>query len=270
MTNLRISLIQTSIVWENIEENLCRYEEKIMPLAGKTDLVVFPEMFTTGFTMHSRAMAEPNGGLTMRTVKRWAKVGKFAVTGSFIARDGNKYYNRGFFVLPCQTVYFYDKRHLFSLGGEDKHFSPGNERLVVSFNGWNISLLICYDLRFPVWARNVDCSYDLLIVPANWPASRKVVFQTLLMARAMENSCFVCGVNRVGTDGENLTYCGNSALIDPRGRQLSNMTENADEIETVTLRKDDLECYRQKFPVWKDADSFSIERSAIHIHNKSQ
>lgn len=259
MQKLRISLIQTSIVWEDKVRNLQIFEHKIKELAGQTDLLVFPEMFTTGFSMNSNALAEPNDGLTLQTVKRWANDYEFAVCGSFIACENRHYYNRGFFVSPDQSVFFYDKRHLFSIGQENQFFSPGNQKLIISYNGWHICLLICYDLRFPVWARNVGNEYDLLIYVANWPASRKSVWKTLLTARAIENQCYVCGVNRVGTDGMNLSYSGDSMLIDAKGNNVSNIPECEEFIETITLQKEDLDSFRAKFPAWKDGDRFMIE-----------
>lgn len=263
MEAMRISLAQTSILWEAKRENLLNSEELIKPFSGKTDLLVFPEMFTTGFSMNSRNLAESideeNG--TIATIKSWAEKFGFALTGSFIAKEGEYYFNRGFFALPSGEVFFYDKRHLFSISGENRHFSSGNKRLIVNYNGWKICLLICYDLRFPVWSRNVQNEYDLLVYVANWPASRKQVWMNLLTARAIENQCFVCGVNRVGEDGMQLKYSGNSMLIDAKGKCISDIAENQECIKTYEISKKELTNFREKFPVWKDADNFSIDGS---------
>ncbi|MCL1943033.1 MAG: nitrilase family protein [Candidatus Azobacteroides sp.] len=258
MPDLRITLAQVAIVGENKAENLRRFDEMIKPLSGMTDLVVFPELFTTGFGMNIHALAESNDGFTMSAVKKWSKEYGFAVAGSFIAGENGTCFNRGFFITPEGAAFFYDKRHLFTPGGEKNSFSAGNKRLIVRYNDWNIRLLICYDLRFPVWSRNVNNEYDLLIYPANWPAARQDVWDVLSVARALENQCFVCGVNRVGEDGMNLHYAGHSFLIDAKGRILSNIPENTAYLETISLNKEELDDFRRQFPVWKDADDFCI------------
>ena len=211
-TALRISLAQIDIEWENIQENLCRLEIKLQALSGKTDIVVLPEMFSTGFTMQSHLFAETINGDTISTLRKWATKYNLALVGSFICSENEAYYNRAFFLAPNNEEYFYDKRHLFRMGNEPKHFSAGNKRCIFNWQGWKICLLICYDLRFPVWSRNVINEYDLLIFVANWPASRSRAWDTLLCARAIENQSYVCGVNRIGNDAMGISYNGGSAL----------------------------------------------------------
>ena len=258
MYNLRISPIQASIVWENTEQNLQHFHEIIKPLANKTDLVIFPEMFTTGFSMASHDLAESNSGSTISKVQRWAAGYNFAIAGSFIATENEKYYNRAFLVCPTGEIFFRDKRHLFSPGEEEQYFSAGNNNTIIPYKGWNIRLLICYDLRFPVWSRNVNNECDLLIYTANWPSSRQSVWKILLPARAIENQCYVCGVNRVGEDGAGVQHSGNSLLVDAKGRILSDYPENVEHADTIIISKTELDDFRSHFPVWKDADNFNF------------
>ena len=258
MTDLRISLVQTSIVWEDKPANLLLFENHVRSLAGKTDLVVLPEMFTTGFSMTCHLLAEENDGATMNVVKQWAAKYDLAIVGSFIAVTDGKYFNRAFFVCPDGKVFFYDKHHLFTPGGERDCFSPGNERLIVSYKGWNIKLLICYELRFPVWARNSNNEYDLLIIAANWPSARESVWDVLLEARALENQAYVCGVNRIGTDGSGLHYSGHSRLINAKGQPVLKAPDEVEWLATALLNKKELDDFRIKFPVWKDADPFEF------------
>ena len=212
MNDIRISLIQTDIVWEKKENNFRLLHEKLQALRGTTEIVVLPEMFSTGFSMQSERLAEPAAGETMTLLRRWATEYQLALCGSYMAAENGHYYNRGFFLTPEGETYFYDKHHLFRMGRESRHFTPGDKQTVFSYRGWNLCLLICYDLRFPVWSRNVDNAYDLLIYVANWPEERRQAWDTLLRARAIENQCYVCGVNRIGTDGYHLYYNGGSCL----------------------------------------------------------
>lgn len=253
---LRISLVQLDIVWEDKQNNLERVHDYINFRAGQTDVFVLPEMFSTGFTMNSRNLAESNDGNTISSIKQWAKLYNIAICGSFIASDNGNCYNRAFFITPDKE-YYYDKRHLFRMGSEPEYFSAGNQRLIFEYKGFNICLLVCYDLRFPVWARNVNNEYDLLIYVANWPASRSKVWDALLTARAIENMSYVCGVNRFGEDGNGLEYIGGSKMINARGEEMTSMVKGED-IETVNISKTDLDKFRAKFPVWKDADKFDI------------
>lgn len=255
---LRVSLLQYDIAWEDKDANLKNLEQELSNLDGKTDLVVLPEMFSTGFSMNSRNLAESLSGKTITAVKSWATRYNIAIIGSYIAEDGNKYFNRGFFISPS-AEHYYDKRHLFRMGEEPRSFLPGNKKLIVEYKGFNICLLVCYDLRFPVWSRNCNNEYDLLIYVANWPASRTKVWDTLLNARAIENMAFVCGVNRIGKDGNGLLYNGNSKLIDARGNVLLQLSSGCQQTLTVSISKKELDDFRTKFPVWKDADSFKLD-----------
>lgn len=257
-TALRISLAQIDIAWENIQENLRRLEIKLQALSGKTDIVILPEMFSTGFTMQSHLFAETINGNTISTLRKWVQKYNLALVGSYICSENEAYYNRAFFLAPNNEEYFYDKRHLFRMGNEPKHFSAGNKRCIFNWQGWKICLLICYDLRFPVWSRNVINEYDLLIYVANWPASRSRVWDTLLCARAIENQSYVCGVNRIGNDAMGISYNGGSALYNMRGENLVNFTKNEEGIRTVNLEIDALRSFRTKFPAWRDADFFSL------------
>lgn len=256
--DLRVSILQMDIKWEDKSFNLDRVENDISQLSGKTDLVILPEMFTTGFSMNSRNLSEENSGKTVERIKQWANAYDFAICGSFIAKEADQFYNRGFFISSTQSV-FYDKRHLFRMGDEPKSFSAGQSLPLVEHKGFTICLQICYDLRFPVWSRNVDNKYDLLIYCASWPKPRINVWDILLKARAIENMSYVCGVNRVGTDGMNLMYNGHSTIIDYKGNELVSFPEDLPGIETVTISKKELNLFRNKFPVWKDADKFTLE-----------
>lgn len=255
-TVLRISLVQYDIAWENKEANLLYVGNRLSELAGKTDIAVLPEMFSTGFSMNSRNLAETTDGQTISAIKEWASAYDMAICGSFIAKDGEHYYNRGFFITP-QKEYYYDKRHLFRMGNEPESFSAGKKQLIFEHKGFNICLLICYDLRFPVWARNVDNAYDLLIYTANWPASRANVWNALLVARAIENMAYVCGVNRIGTDGNGLAHQGDSKIINARGNEIVSLSAK-EQTETISISKTELEKFRDKFPTWKDADRFDL------------
>lgn len=260
---MRISLVQNDIIWEHKSANLMNYDKLLSGLSGKTDLVVLPEMCTTGFSMHAAQMAEGNDGETMTAMRRMAAEYGFAITGSFIGKGTTtakspNCYNRGFFVRPDGNDTFYDKRHLFRMGEEPEHYQSGNAKGLISYMGWNIRLVICYDLRFPVWCRNVNNEYDLLIVVANWPEVRAHAWQSLLTARAIENMAYVCGVNRVGTDGLNMKYPGNSQLINAYGATLSSLEPNAAISKTLDIDLESLHRFRDKFPVWKDADKFEI------------
>ena len=253
----RVSMVQSHIVWEDIDANINNFRELFCKLKGETDLVVLPELFTTGLTKRAD-LAEQNDGRTISEIKKFAVDYNFALTGSFMATDNGKYYNRAFFITPDGKEYFYDKRHLFSFAGEDKCFTPGAERLVLEYRGWKICLMICYDLRFPVWSRNVDNEYDLLIYVANWPEIRRKAWKALLRARAIENMCYTCGVNRVGVDAEGIKYHGGSSIFSPKGKRIYKVKKNEVSAVTGTIDKEKLETFREKFPAWKDADIFEI------------
>ncbi|NDV45677.1 amidohydrolase [Paludibacter sp. 221] len=256
---MRLTIIQDAIVWADKKANLDRMSSRLKDLAGKTDLVVLPEMFATGFCTDRLDLAEGMDGDTVSCLKRWAQEYNMAIAGSFIAAENGKIYNRAFFVFPDTTMRTADKRHLFSMGGEDKLFSAGDKRLIVNYKGFSISLLVCYDLRFPVWSRNVGNEYDLLIYVASWPQSRIKVWNVLLAARALENQAYVCGVNRIGEDGEGVVYNGSSRLIDAKGNDLLHIPLNETVVQTCELSKKELDVFRERFPVWRDADSFEIK-----------
>ena len=258
MHPLKISIVQTDIAWENKQENLRLLREKLHALRGTTEIVVLPEMFSTGFTMKSRELAEPVSGITVRILKELAADFQLALCGSFICSERSNYYNRAFFITPEGEEFYYDKRHLFRMGNEAEDFSAGNNKLIISYRGWNICLLVCYDLRFPVWSRNVNNEYDLLIYMASWPQARRLAWDTLLCARALENMCYVCGVNRIGVDGNKLIYNGGSVVFSAKGEVLASVPDGEEGIETVSLSLISLQQLRDKFPVWKDADAFRL------------
>jgi len=255
---MRITIIQDSIFWADITANLSKTGEQLAVLAGQTDLVVLPEMFTTGFCVDELHLAETMQGKTVQTLCAWAVKFQLAIAGSFIVTENDKIYNRAFFVFPSGEIKTADKRHLFSMGGEHHHFSAGDKRMTVNYRGFNICVLVCYDLRFPVWARNVNNEYDLLIYVANFPQKRINDWDILLKARAVENQSYVCGVNRVGVDGLGIAYNGHSALLDFNANSLLFFQENATSIQTVEIQLELVQRYREKFAVWKDADSFDI------------
>ena len=255
---MKITLIQDSIVWADKKANLQKTELQLKALAGKTELVVLPEMFTTGFCTNRLDLGEGMQGETICRLKEWAASYQLAITGSFIAAENEKHYNRAFFVFPDGETVTADKRHLFSMGGEDKLFAAGDKRLMVRYRDFNICVLVCYDLRYPVWSRNVANEYDLLVYTASWPQSRISVWNTLLAARAIENQAYVCGVNRVGEDAENIRYNGCSKLIDAKGKELFAAPLGEQSVATIELSINELNDFRAKFPVWKDADKFGI------------
>lgn len=254
---MRISIIQTDLEWEDKESNLERFAGLISPLNGKTDLVILPEMFSSGFSMAAEKLADEYNGLTLEWMSGISSLGNFAVCGSFIYKENDRYYNRFAFVAPGRSPVFYDKRHLFSMGGEDKIFTKGNKQVIVNYMGFRISPYICYDLRFPVWSRNRN-EYDLALYVANWPSSRIAVWNALLRARAIENQCFVAGCNRTGIDGMGLKYPGQSVIINHRGETLAEAGDY-ECIIAAELSLPELTEFRQKFNVLEDADNFRIE-----------
>jgi predicted amidohydrolase len=257
MEELRISLVQSDIYWEDIQANINHVSRLLKPLKGQTDIVVLPEMFSTGFTMQPENVAETNEGTTLSAIRDLSRELDIAITGSFVASDNGLFFNRGFFITPDGSEYFYDKRHLFSMAGEDRKFSFGDKRLIFNYKGWNICLMICYDLRFPVWSRNINNEYDLLLYVANWPDARKDAWTTLLKARAIENMCHVCGVNRVGIDNKGIKYTGGSYIFSPKGEMVCDAGVN-ETIATGLISQTKSASLRSKFPVWKDADKFEI------------
>lgn len=262
MANLNITLIQTNLHWEDKTANLQMLEEKISSISEKTEVVILPEMFSTGFSMKPEQLAETMEGETVQWMKRIAAEKKIILTGSVIIEENNNYYNRLIWMLPNGQYGVYDKRHCFAFAGEDEHYAAGTKRLIASVKGWRINLLICYDLRFPVWARQQmqakDPEYDIIIYVANWPERRIHAWKTLLQARAIENQSYVVAVNRVGDDGNGIHYSGESMVVDPLGEVLYTKKEE-ENIFTITLDKAHLEEVRAKFPFLKDADGFNIQ-----------
>ena len=252
-------MIQPNLHWEDRAANRDMFEKKIKDINEKTEVVILPEMFSTGFSMRPEALSEKMNGTTVEWMKKIAADKKIILTGSLIIEDEGKYFNRLIWMLPNGEYGFYDKRHLFAFAKEDEHYSPGSKRMIASVKGWKINLLVCYDLRFPVWARQVSPGeFDLLIYVANWPEKRIVAWKTLLQARAIENQCYVVGVNRVGDDGNDIHYSGESMVIDPLGETLYHKSDEED-VFTCTLEKSKLEEVRNRFPFLRDADQFTIE-----------
>jgi len=254
---MKISIIQPDLAWEDKSRNFRNLGELISPLFNKTDIVILPEMFNTGFSMKPAELCESSYGETFSWMKDIAHSGDFGVCGSYIVKEGQYFYNRWVFVSPENETWYYDKRHLFSMGGEDRLFAPGKSRLIFSFRGTRIIPFICYDLRFPVWSRNHD-EYDLVIYSANWPAVRQNVWKTLLKARAIENQCYVAGSNRTGTDGEGIVYSGESMIINSRGGLIA-CAESEEECSiSAEISMAELTDFRKRFSVMNDADDFTI------------
>ncbi len=243
---MRLTLIQTALVWENAADNRTLLTQKLHPLQGQTDVVVLPEMFTTGFSMRAGDLAESLKGPTMIWLREQAAFLQAAVTGSFICKENGLFYNRLVWMYPDGTYLTYDKKHLFMMAGEDIHYTPGQHRLIVPWKGWKICPLICYDLRFPEWSRNTEAdSYDLLIYAANWPTRRAHHWQSLLTARAIENQCYTVGVNVFGKDGQGLEYQGDSCVVDYAG-QTTVRISGQEGVFTATLNLEAQKYYRQQ------------------------
>jgi omega-amidase len=254
---MKITLVQPDLIWEDKTENLRKLEILVRPLCGKSDIVILPEMFNTGFSMHPERLSELPGEETFIWMKRIAEIGNFGLCGSYMVNENGHFFNRFVFVSPGNEYWHYDKRHLFSMAGENKYFTAGKERLVFLFRGVRISPYVCYDLRFPVWSRNRN-EFDLAIYAANWPTVRSEVWNTLLKARALENQCFIAGVNRIGTDGEGIGYSGGSQIIDARGSIIISAGSDNETTVTGEISINDLVEFRKKFPVLNDADDFGI------------
>lgn len=260
MSTLTITTVQTHLHWEDRAANLAMLEEKIMGIKEKTEIVILPEMFSTGFSMQPEKFAESMEGETVQWMKKIAAAKRIILAGSIMVKEDGNYFNRIVWMLPTGQYGVYDKRHLFAYAGEHEHYTPGNKRLIASVKGWKINLMVCYDLRFPVWARqqaNGSAEYDLLVYVANWPDRRRNAWQTLLKARAIENQSYVVGVNRVGDDGHGIHHSGDTMVVDALGEVLYHQEEK-EEIFTITLEKDKLEAVRQKLPFLKDADEFNL------------
>ena len=253
-----ITIIQPDIVWEDKKANLDHIGKLLETIPSETNLVVLPEMFTTGFSMNTQSLAENSFSQTYTWMVNVSKKRQLGICGSFIVKEESSNHNRFIFISSDDNSAFYDKRHLFSIGGEDKNFRRGNMRTIFQYSGFRINPVICYDLRFPVWIRNRN-DYDLLICVANWPDSRREVWKTLLKARAIENQCFVAGVNRVGIDNAGNAYAGDSVIIDPRGQIIASIPEYREGIASAEISLKELLDFRDKFPAWKDADEFELQ-----------
>ena len=258
MKPLSVTIIQSDLHWENPKANRLNFSNKIQSITKNTDLVILPEMFTTGFSMHAESLAEAPHGETLRWMISEAKKYDLAITGSIIVKENDRFYNRLYFVFPNGEFKQYDKRHAFTLAGEHHTYTAGKKQLFVDYRGWKIFPLICYDLRFPVWTRNV-AEYDLLLYVANWPVKRIMAWDTLLKARAIENMAYCVGVNRVGLDGNGHEYSGHSAIFDVLGKQISKNGSEKEFVETVSLSKEYLSNQRKKLPFLNDGDLFAIE-----------
>jgi len=264
MSILHFTTVQSNLFWEDKAANLQQLENKIVAIPTPRAVVILPEMFSTGFSMQPEQLAETMEGETVAWMKRVAMEQRVVLTGSVIIEEEGAYYNRLIWMLPNGQHSYYDKRHLFGYAGEDQHYASGNKRLICSVNGWKINLQVCYDLRFPVWARQqtVDAEtgqpeYDVLVYVANWPEKRSHAWKTLLCARAIENQCYVIGVNRVGKDGNGIYHSGDSMVIHPTGEVLYHMSHDED-VFTIELEKNELDIIRKQLPFLKDADNFNL------------
>lgn len=258
MSNLTVTLLQSNPFWEQIDANLAMYEHQLTAVDADTDLIVLPEMFSTGFSMNASNLAESMNGKTVAWMKQKAIETNAALIGSLIIEENNHYYNRMVFVQPDGNLVAYDKKHLFAFAGEDKVYTAGKTHADIVLHQWHIRPFICYDLRFPIWTRNLNLAYDLAIFTANWPAPRASHWRTLLRARAIENQVYAIGVNRMGQDGNGLAYAGQSAVIAPTGEVIFEAASEQ-EVNTVTLDRNLLDQFRKEFPVWEDGDGDMIK-----------
>lgn len=256
---MEVLIVQPDIYWENPQANLDKLENILISSnLKKPDLVVLPEMFTSGFTMNSASLAESLDGLTISWMKDMAASENFAMAGSLIVKEGDRYYNKLVFAGPDGILATYNKGHLFRMEKENLSFTRGEGPVITEYKGFKISLQICYDLRFPVWSRNTDNNYDILLYVANWPESRRHVWNSLLVARAIENQCYVIGANRIGRDENGISYSGDSVVIDPKGKISAGLEPYKEGTVGTSLSLESLRTFRDKFPVWKDADSFKL------------
>lgn len=259
---LSVTVVQTHLYWEDKTTNLEQLTAKLEGLSG-AEVVVLPEMFNTGFSMRPQALAETMEGPTLQWMKAMAMRKKIILTGSLMITENGRYYNRLVWMLPNGQYGYYDKRHLFAYAGEDKHYTAGQRRLVAQVNGWRLLLLVCYDLRFPVWSRQQtrhggQAEYDAIVYVANWPERRNHAWRSLLVARAIENQCYVIGVNRIGNDGNGIAHSGNSLVADPLGQILYEAAAGEEVIHTLALSRQMLQEVREKLPFLKDADHFTL------------
>ncbi len=264
MYDLNVTLIQPDLAWQNKKNNLLKFEDFFQKIDRKTDLIVLPEMFNTGFVIEPHALAEDMNGPTLEWMAKQASILNSVITGSLIILENGKYFNRLIWMQSDGKYLTYDKRHLFHPGNEHEQFAQGSEKLVVELLGWKICPLVCYDLRFPVWSKNTWINnayeYDILLYMANWPATRSYAYRQLLIARAIENQCYVVAVNRVGIDGKGTNHQGDSTILDFKGKHLIEIAPDEEGIETLNLSYDKLVDFRDKFTVGMDWDRFEIEK----------
>lgn len=257
MEKIRITLVQANIFWEEPNKNLSKFEKIVNSLKGKTDLVVLPEMFTTGFSMKAHHLAETMNGKTVTLLKKLAASNTLAIAGTVIIKEDGKYYNRFLFVKPDEKISYYDKRHLFRMSGENEKFSIGKKRVIVKYHGFRFLLQTCYDLRFPVFMRSKN-DYDIILVVASWPEPRADIWKKLICARSIENLCYIVALNRVGVDGTGMNHTGDSAVSDYRGRDILLCKPGREEISTITLSKKELDDFCKGYPAKKDWDKFEL------------
>jgi predicted amidohydrolase len=255
---LNIAIVQPDSIWLDADKNRLKINNLLVGLSLQPDLVLLPEMFSTGFCTDPAPVAEKMDGPTVQWMKKTAADMNCAIAGSLIISEHDKFFNRLVFV-DRHGMEWYDKRHLFCIEGEETDYTAGTKPLIINLGLWKINFLICYDLRFPVWSRNRQ-NYDLLVYASNWPAARSDVWNTLLRARAIENQSYVAGVNRVGKDGNGIDYIGESMLIDPKGKEIAALTVSREGVISAAISLDELNNFRTKFPVWKDSDGFSINQ----------
>jgi omega-amidase len=263
MQDLKVLLVQCDIIWEDVQKNLSMFDQKFIQIDDHSDLILLPEMFSTGFTMNAEKFAEPEDGLAVSWMKQKAKELSGIIAGSILTEENGKYFNRMFWVKPDGTFDYYNKRHLFSMAGEQFKMSQGQEKRVISLNGWNFNLQICYDLRFPVWSKNTfienKFEYDVLVYVANWPEVRNNAYKALLIARAIENQAYVIWVNRVGFDDNRIYHSGDSMMVDPSGKIFAQAAAGKEEIVQATLSDQVLDEFRNRFRFGQDWDKFTIQ-----------
>lgn len=263
MPDLRVTYLQTNLVWQDRDANRKNMEEKIKNIRQDYDVVILPEMFDTGFSMTPEKVPEQKHNKTLAWMKEMAQKHDTAICGSIMTQKGKHYFNRFYWVDPSAHIYHYDKKHLFRMGDEPKHYTAGKDKTIIHYKGWKILPLVCYDLRFPVWSANQleddSIAYDLLIYVANWPAVRSQVWTALLQARALENQAYCIGVNRVGKDGNNLEYSGDSIAFDAKGRLIAQSAPFLEDQASFRLDKQELDDFRKRFPVSYDWDKFKLQ-----------
>ncbi len=256
--NLHLTFLQSNLVWEDPEANQHHFENLVKNSPPETDLIILPEMFSTGFSMNAASLAQEMTGQTVCWMQKRAQELNLHVVGSAIITENDSYFNRLIWATPDQQLFTYDKKHLFRYAGEDQIYTPGEHHLTITLKKWRIRPFICYDLRFPIWTRNLNNDYDVAVFVANWPAKRSAHWRKLLVARAIENQCYVIGVNRVGRDGNALRYSGDSLAVSPEGEILADAGDG-EGILNVALSAEVLEAYRRNFPAWKDADMEMVQ-----------